>query len=58
MAALSAILLESTEPGVMDRMKTETVSVLRDWRHRADPVAGLRAALVATGALPKKDATR
>lgn len=52
-AALSAILLESTEPGVMDRMKAETVSVLRDWRHRADPVAGLRAALVATGALPK-----
>ncbi len=50
-AALARALREVTEPGVIDRMKAASGGVLGAWRARADPVEGLRRALVLAGAL-------
>jgi glycosyltransferase involved in cell wall biosynthesis len=51
-AALRAALLDVTDPGRTDAMKTASASVLADWRRRGDPVEGLRRALEFTGVLP------
>jgi glycosyltransferase involved in cell wall biosynthesis len=50
--ALSAALLDVTDPARIDAMKAASAGVLADWRKRGDPVAGLRAALQAAGVVP------
>lgn len=50
--ALTAALRDVTDPANLERMKAASATVLARWRSRGDPVAGLRAALEATGVLP------
>jgi len=50
--ALTACLLEVTDPTKTDGFKSASASVLAEWRKRGDPVNGLRQALQATGVLP------
>lgn len=49
---LTARLLEVTHPSRIDEMKAASLSVLRVWQEKADPVAGVRAALGYCGILP------
>jgi glycosyltransferase involved in cell wall biosynthesis len=51
LAALTRCLREVTDPGRCDALRAGAAAVLADWRRRADPVAGLRAALRAAGVL-------
>jgi glycosyltransferase involved in cell wall biosynthesis len=50
--ALVSAVLEATDEARLQAMKQASPAVLADWRRDADPVAGLRQALRATGALP------
>lgn len=47
--ALAACMLEVSDKVNLSRMKTASAEVVADWRRRADPVDGLRAALDAVG---------
>jgi glycosyltransferase involved in cell wall biosynthesis len=49
--ALTAALLEVTDPAAIDGRRAASAAVLDDWRRRADPVRGLRDALGSVGAL-------
>jgi len=49
--SLQQYLLEATDPGRIDSLKIASANVLADWRKRADPVEGLRAALRSVGAM-------
>lgn len=51
LAALTDALRDVTDPANVDRMRAASAGVLADWRRRADPVAGLRAALAHAGVL-------
>jgi glycosyltransferase involved in cell wall biosynthesis len=51
LAELTKALRDVTKNGEIDRLKAGSAGVLADWRKRADPVDGLRQALVATGVL-------
>jgi glycosyltransferase involved in cell wall biosynthesis len=42
---LIAALLDATDPGKIDQLKSGSAMVLSEWRQRGDPVAGLRQAL-------------
>lgn len=53
---LEGALLEVTAPGRVETFRAASPGVLCDWRRRADPVAGLRAALASVG-LNVDDAT-
>jgi glycosyltransferase involved in cell wall biosynthesis len=48
-AALRECLGDVTSPGRCEQMKAAAAAVLGDWRRRADPVAGLAAALASRG---------
>ena len=50
-AALTAALLDVTDPDHVDRMKAASADVLADWRRRGDPVDGLRQAMRSVGLL-------
>lgn len=50
--ALMEALLDVTSPDNVDRMKSESPSVLAAWRKHSDPVKGLRNALQFVGILP------
>jgi glycosyltransferase involved in cell wall biosynthesis len=50
--ALARALREVTAPDRIDALKAGSATVLADWRRAADPIAGLRRALVAVGLLP------
>lgn len=50
--ALAAAMLDVSAPGRAERMGAQSRQALLDWRSSADPIAGLRRALVCTGALP------
>lgn len=52
-SALAAALMDVTDPSKIDAYKAGSARVIADWRRTADPVQGLRAALVATGILPR-----
>jgi glycosyltransferase involved in cell wall biosynthesis len=43
--ALVATLFEVTAPNRIDAMRANSAAILADWRARADPIDGLRAAL-------------
>lgn len=45
-------LRDVTDPANIDRYRAASPGVLADWRHRGDPVAGLRMALQDCGILP------
>lgn len=48
--ALTDRLLDVTDPSRIDAMRAASPDVLADWRHRGDPIAGLREAMgVAVG---------
>lgn len=49
--ALRVALLETTEAAGLEARRAASLRVLEDWRRRADPVAGIRAALAAAGVL-------
>lgn len=51
---LAQALLEVTAEPRVDQMKSASRGVLAEWRRRADPVEGLRAALRFVGVLPEK----
>ncbi len=51
LADLIRSLLEVTDATNIDRMKSSSVRVLKDWRLSADPVTGLKAALASCGVL-------
>ncbi len=51
LAGMTKSLLDATDPANLPRYKAASAEVLADWRHRGDPVQGLRRALVATGVL-------
>ncbi len=55
LAALSSALLETTDRPTLARMRASSPGVLAGWRRRADPVDGLRKALIAVGVLPRSD---
>ena len=50
--ALKAALLDVTSLGTTERMQEASRAVLQRWREKADPVRGLREALVASHVLP------
>jgi glycosyltransferase involved in cell wall biosynthesis len=52
LAALTDALRQMTEPGVVERMRSASTEVLKDWRHRGDPVRGLLEAVKFAGVLP------
>ncbi len=54
LAALIQCLLDVTNPIHVDAMKAASPGVLADWRRRADPVEGLRQALIFCGTLPRE----
>ncbi len=43
--AMSKAIAKIAEPGVADRLRSNSASVLADWRIAADPIAGLRSAV-------------
>ena len=49
--ALSACLLQITDPEAIDHYRAASATVLADWRRRGDPIAGLRQALQAVKGL-------
>lgn len=51
LSALTDCLAQVTDPEHIDRMKTASAQVLSDWRARADPIRGLRAALISCGVM-------
>jgi len=53
--SLAGRLLEATDPARLDKMKAAAASVLKAWRKKADPVAGVRAALEYCGILDKSN---
>jgi glycosyltransferase involved in cell wall biosynthesis len=48
---IEACLREVTKPENLDRMKAASKQVVAEWRAKADPIAGLRAALRTVGVL-------
>ena len=52
LAALAEVLLDVTDDGRYARYREATAEALADWRRRADPVQGIRAALRSVGLLP------
>jgi glycosyltransferase involved in cell wall biosynthesis len=55
---LAQRLRQVTDPTRIDHFKAASQTVLADWRKRADPVEGLRKALVWCGVLPEQTAHR
>lgn len=53
LATLIECLRDVTAPGHAEAMGAASAEVLADWRRAADPVAGLRQALLSVKALPK-----
>lgn len=49
--AFAAALLQVSEPDRLEPMRAASRASLQSWRERADPINGLRAALVSSGAL-------
>lgn len=47
-------LLDVAAPGRIDAMKSASPMILDEWRRRADPIDGLRAALTHSGVLPPR----
>ncbi|WP_428940428.1 glycosyltransferase family 4 protein [Fontivita pretiosa] len=54
---LTQRLREVTDPARIDTLKAASPRVLAEWRQRADPVEGLRRALIWCGVLPADAAT-
>jgi glycosyltransferase involved in cell wall biosynthesis len=51
LAGLQGAILEVTDPATINAFRSRAASALAEWRERADPVAEVRRALVAAGAL-------
>lgn len=51
--AFTAALREVTDETTLARMQAAAPEILARWRRRADPVAGVRAALASAGVLPR-----
>ncbi|MGD9689774.1 MAG: glycosyltransferase family 4 protein [Phycisphaerales bacterium] len=50
--ALTAALLDVTDPARLQQYRAASAGVLADWRDRGDPVKGIRSALRTVGVLP------
>jgi glycosyltransferase involved in cell wall biosynthesis len=57
LSCLVQALRQVTEPQTLARMQYASAQILAEWRQAADPVRGVRAALIATGALSPSSAT-
>lgn len=54
---LTQAMLRTTEPGAADTFKRESAGVLTRWSQQADPVMGIRKALVRDGLIPETEYT-